>query len=74
MIDGIRDNLPKAFIKTGNNKCCDILDCAKVVIEKLKQLDCQSSTWSDYKYLVLYLKLLVQFQASPFFPTKKFWA
>ena len=35
-MDGIRDNLPEAFIKTGNYKCRDILDCAKVVIEKLK--------------------------------------
>ena len=28
--EAIRDNLPEAFIKTGNNKCRVILDCAEV--------------------------------------------
>ena len=47
--EAIRDNLPKAFIKTGNNKCRVILDCAKVFNERPKSLDCQPATWSDYK-------------------------
>ena len=45
----IQDNLPDAFIKTGNNKCRVILDCAVVFIERQKPLDCQAATWSDYK-------------------------
>ena len=47
--EAIRDNLPKAFIKTGNNKCRVILDCAEVFIERPKSLDRQPATWSDYK-------------------------
>ena len=35
----IRDNLPEAFIKTGNNKCRVILDSAKDLIERPKPLD-----------------------------------
>ena len=46
----IRDNLPKAFIKTGDNKCRVILDCAEVFIERPKSLDCQTAIWSDYKH------------------------
>ena len=48
--EAIRDNLPEAFIKTGNNKCRVILDCAEVFIERPKSLDCQAATWSDYKH------------------------
>ena len=46
----IRDNLPEAFIKTGNNKCQVILDCAEIFTERPKPLDCQTATWSDYKH------------------------
>ena len=46
----IRDNLPEAFIKIGNNKSRVILDCAEVFIERPKPLDCQAATWSDYKH------------------------
>ena len=46
----IRDNFPEAFIKTGNNKCRVILDCAKFSIERPKSLDCQAATWADYKH------------------------
>ena len=42
--EAIRDNLPEAFIKTGNNKCRVILDCAEVFIERPKSLDCQAAT------------------------------
>ena len=48
--EAIRDNLPEAFIKIGNNKCRVILDCAEVFIERPKPLDCQAATWSDYKH------------------------
>ena len=48
--EAIRDNLPEAFIKTGNNKCRVILDCAEVFIERPKSLDCQAATWSVYKH------------------------
>ena len=48
--EAIRDNLPEAFIKTGNNKCRVILDCAEVFIERPKSLDCQAAIWSDYKH------------------------
>ena len=46
----IRDNLPQAFIKTGNNKCRVILDCVEVFTERRKSLDCQAATWSFYKH------------------------
>ena len=46
----IRENLPEEFIKTGNNKCRVILDCAEVFTERRKPLDCQATTWSDYKH------------------------
>ena len=46
----VRDNLPEAFIKTENNKCRVILDCAWVFIKRPKPLDCQAATWSDYKH------------------------
>ena len=42
--EAIRDNLPEAFIKTGNNKCRIILDCAEFIIERTKPLDCQAVT------------------------------
>ena len=32
--------MPEAFIKTGNNKCRVILDCAEVFTERPKPLDC----------------------------------
>ena len=48
--EAIRDNLPEAFIKTGNNKCQVILDCAEVFTERPKSLDCQAAIWSDYKH------------------------
>ena len=35
----IRENLPEEFIKTGNNKCRVILDCAEVFTERRKPLD-----------------------------------
>ena len=40
--EAIRDNLPEAFIKTGNNKCRVILNCAEVIIERRKPLDCET--------------------------------
>ena len=46
----IQDNLLEVFIKTGNNKCRVIVDCAEVFIERPKPLDCQAATWSEYKY------------------------
>ena len=46
----VRDNLPEAFIKTENNKCRVILDCAWVFIKRPKPLDCQAATCSDYKH------------------------
>ena len=46
----IRDNLPEAFIKTGNNKFRIIPDCAKVFIERQNSSDCQGATWPDYEY------------------------
>ena len=48
--EAIRDNLPEAFIKTGNNKCRVIVDCAEVFIERPKSWDCQGAPWSDYKH------------------------
>ena len=42
--EAIQDNLPEAFIKTENNKCRVILDCAEVFIERPKPLDCQAAT------------------------------
>ena len=45
----VRDNLPEAFIKTEDNKCRVILDCAWVFIKRTKPLDCQAATCSDYK-------------------------
>ena len=48
--EAIRDNLPEAFIKTGNNKYRVIIDYAEVSIKKTKPLDCQDETWSDYKH------------------------
>ena len=36
--EAIRDNLPEAFIKIGNNKSRVILDCAEVFIERPKPL------------------------------------
>ena len=42
--------MPEAFIKTGNNKCRFILDCAEVFVERPKSLDCRATTWSDYKH------------------------
>ena len=48
--EAIRDNLPEAFIKTGNNKCGVILDCVEAFIERPESLDCQAATWSDYRH------------------------
>ena len=63
--EAIRDNLPEAFIKTGNNKCRVILDCAEVFIERPKSLDCQPATWSDYKHHNT-IKFLVSISPSGF--------
>ena len=48
--EAIRNNLPKAFIKTDNNKCRVILDCAEVFFQRPKPWDGQAATWSDYKH------------------------
>ena len=40
--EAIRDNSPEAYIKTGNNKCQVILDCAEVFIDRTKSLDYQA--------------------------------
>ena len=48
--EAIRDHFPKAFIKTGNNKCQVMLDWAEVFVERPKLLDCQAAIWSDYKH------------------------
>jgi hypothetical protein len=45
----IRENLPKVFKNAGYYKCCVIIDCAEVFIERPKSLLAQASTWSDYK-------------------------
>ena len=63
--EAIRDNLPEAFIKTGNNKCRVILDCAEVIIERTKPLDCQAATQSDCKHHNT-IKLLVGISPSGF--------
>ena len=42
--EAIRDNFPKAFIKSGNNKCRVILYCARNFTEGPKVLDCQAAT------------------------------
>ena len=42
--------MPEKFIKTENNKCRFILDCAEVSAERPKPLDCQAAIWSDYKH------------------------
>ena len=47
--EAIPDNSSEAFVKTGNNKSRVILDCAEVLIERPKPMDCQAGTWSDYK-------------------------
>ena len=46
----IQDNLPEAFVKTGNNKFPVILDCTEVFIEIPKPLDCQAAACFDYKH------------------------
>ena len=51
--EAIRDNLPETFSKTGKNKCQVILDCAEVLTERPKPLDCQTATWSDYKHYLV---------------------
>ena len=61
--EAIRDNLPEAFIKIGNNKSRVILDCAEVFIERPKPLDCQAATWSDYKHHNI-IKFLVRISPS----------
>ena len=43
--EAIRDNLPEAFIKTGNNKCGIILDCAEVFIKRPKRLSRCNLVW-----------------------------
>ena len=48
--EAIRDNFPKAFIKTGNNKCRVMLDCAEVFVERPKLLDCHAAICSDYEH------------------------
>ena len=45
-----RSNLPSVFIKAGYKKCCVILDCAEVFIERPKSLINQACTWSEYKH------------------------
>ena len=46
----MRDNFSEAFIKTGNDICRVILDCAELFIERPKSLDCQAATLSDYNH------------------------
>lgn len=46
----IRENMPTVFKKAGYTKCCVILECADVFIERPKTLDNQALTWSDYKH------------------------
>ena len=64
--EAIRDNLPEAFIKTGNNKCGVILDCAEAFIERPESLDCQAATWSDYRHHNT-IKVLVGISPSGFY-------
>ena len=46
----IRENLPEIFIKSGYGKCCLIIDCAEVFIERPKSLSAQVATRSNYKH------------------------
>ena len=63
------ESMPGAFIKTGNNKCRVLLDCAEDFIERSKSLDCQASTWSDYKH---HDNIKFQFGSSLFGVRKKY--
>ncbi|XP_065679885.1 uncharacterized protein LOC136094187 [Hydra vulgaris] len=47
--ESIRENLPRVFKNAGYYKCCVIIDCAEVFIERPKSLLAQASTWSDDK-------------------------
>ena len=57
--------MSKTFIKTGNNKCQNILDCAEVFIERPKSLNWQAATWSNYKHHIT-VKFLVDISPSGF--------
>ena len=46
----LRDNLPKAFIKTGNNKCQVILDCAEVFIDDQKKVQKKKKKLQIYEF------------------------
>ena len=46
----IRDNLPQSFINAKLSKCRVILDCTGVFTERMKSLNNQATTWSDYKH------------------------
>ena len=48
--EAVHSNLPGVFIKAGYKKCCVILDCAEVFIERPKSLINQACTWSEYKH------------------------
>ena len=68
----IRDNLPEAFIKTGNSKCSVILDCAEVFIERPKPLDCQAANWFYCKHHNT-IKFLVHISPSGFITFLSSW-
>ena len=61
----ICDNVSEAFIKTGNNKCKVILNCAEVFIERPKSPDCQVTICSDYKRHIT-IKFLIGISPSGF--------
>ena len=45
--EAVHSNLPDVFIKAGYKKCCVIIDCAEVFIERPKWLINQSCIWSE---------------------------
>ena len=44
-------HLPEIFFKPGYGKCWVIIDCAEVLIERLRWLSVKAATWSGYKHL-----------------------
>jgi hypothetical protein len=48
--DAIRDNLPISFAKAKHTNCRVVIDCTEVFIERMKSLNNQATTWSDYKH------------------------
>ena len=48
--ESAREHLPEIFIMSGYGKCCVIIDCAEVFIERPKSLSAHAATWSDYKH------------------------